>query len=96
MGCTAGCVVPTVTTVSWFRRSPAPPPDEDELVDLVTVPLWQSEILRTVLQDDGIESRTNPSFDVVIDGLTNARIWVRRRDLEKARQTLARFQGGSG
>jgi hypothetical protein len=79
--------------VSWFRRSPSAPPDADELVDLATVPLWQSEILRTALAEEGIEARLNPSFDVVIDGLTNARIWVRRRDRERAQQVLARLQG---
>ena len=78
----------------WFRRTPAAPPDDDELVDLATVPLWLSEILRTALADEGIEARLNPSFDVVIEGLTNSRIWVRRRDLEKARQVLARLQDG--
>jgi hypothetical protein len=79
--------------VSWFRRSPAAPPDDDEFVDLATVPLWQSEILRTALAEEGVEARLNPSFDVVIDGLTNARIWVRRRDRERAQQVLARLQG---
>lgn len=38
-------------------RSPAAPPDDDELVDLATVPLWQSEILRSSLQEEGIEAR---------------------------------------
>ena len=79
----------------WFRRSRVAPRDDGELVDLATVPLWLSEILRTALRDEGIEAATNPSFDVVIDGLTNARIWVRRSDLEHARQVLARFQGGA-
>jgi hypothetical protein len=82
-----------VTAVSWLRRSRVVPPDEDELVDLATVPLWLSELLRTALRDEGIDARTNPSFDVVIDGLTNSRIWVRRRDLDQARRVLARFQG---
>jgi hypothetical protein len=79
--------------VPWFRRSPSAPPDDDEFVDLAIVPLWQSEILRTALAEEGIEARLNPSFDVVIDGLTNARIWVRRRDRERAQQVLARLQG---
>jgi Putative prokaryotic signal transducing protein len=80
--------------MSWFRRSPAAPPDDDALVDLATVPLWLSEILRTALQDEGIEARTNPSFDVVIDGLTNSRVWVPRRDLARAQQVLASLQNG--
>jgi Putative prokaryotic signal transducing protein len=82
--------------VSWFRRSPAAPPDDDELVELAVVPLWQSEILRTALQEEGVDARVHPSFDVVLDGLTNARVWVPRRDLEPARRVLAGFQGGAG
>lgn len=82
--------------MSWFRRAPSAPPDDDELVDLATVPLWQSEILRTALQADGVEARVNPSFDVVLDSLANARIWVPRRDLPQARRVLARFQGADG
>lgn len=81
--------------MSWFRRS-AVPRDDDELVALAVVPLWQSEILRTALQEEGVQARIHPSFDVVLDGLTNARVWVHRRDLAEARRVLARFQGAHG
>lgn len=81
--------------MSWFRRSPSPPADDEALIELAIVPLWLSEILRSALKEEGIEARINPSFDVVLEGLTNARVWVRRRDQDKAQQVLASLQNRS-
>ncbi len=63
-------------------------PGEDEFATLVIVPLWRSEFLRAVLEDEDIECLVNESFDPVTRGLVDARILVRRRDRRRAADVL--------
>jgi hypothetical protein len=74
-----------VRTLSGSERSI----NEDEQVELVTVPLFEGPIVVSELQASGIEAYAIDSMNVLTKLASNARIMVRRGDVEVARAVLA-------
>ncbi len=72
------------------HRRAAEEPDDDQVVELMVVPLWQSELVRTALDDAGIDCEVVQAIAPLTWSLTDARIRVRRRDREAASEVLAR------
>lgn len=63
--------------------------DEDELVELVLVPLFDGQLVVAELRNSAIEATAIESFNLVTNNASDARIMVRRGDLEAAHAVIA-------
>jgi hypothetical protein len=72
-----------------FSKDSARAVNDDELIELMTVPGFEGPMKVADLQDHGIEATAVDSFNVVTGIASNARIFVRRRDLASAQAVVA-------
>lgn len=67
---------------------PGPAQDPNELVELVTVPLFEAPLMQASLSDHGIDATLEDAFDYVTKALTRSRVLVRRADLVAAHEVI--------
>lgn len=70
----------------WLRSER--PVDPDEVVALLTVPLFEAPLVVARLADEGIDASFVPAFNVVTRTQTDADVLVRRRDATTATTVL--------
>jgi hypothetical protein len=63
--------------------------NDDELIELMTVPGFEGPMMVANLRDHGIEATAVDSYNVVTGIASNARVFVRRRDLASAQAVVA-------
>jgi hypothetical protein len=63
--------------------------NNDEQVELMTVPLFDGPLVVAELRNSGIDAQAIDSFNIVTEIASNARILVRRGDLDAARAVVA-------
>jgi hypothetical protein len=63
--------------------------NEDELVELITVPLFEGPLLVAQLRSNGIDAKAVDSFNLVTKVASDAQIFVRRGDVDSARAVVA-------
>jgi hypothetical protein len=68
---------------------PRQPVNEDALVELITVPLFEGPLLVAHLRSNGIDAKAVDSFNVVTKIASDSQIFVRRGDLDSARVVVA-------
>jgi hypothetical protein len=74
-------------------RGAPPTTDPDEVVDLVEVEMWRSELIVTGLRDRGVPAIALPSSGIPEAPFTHARIQIRRRDYADAEAALDELLG---
>ena len=75
--------------VGILSMGSAGPVNEDQPVELVVVPLFDGQLVVAELRNSGIEATAIESFDLVTKNASDARIMVRRGDLEAAHAVIA-------
>ena len=75
--------------VRMLSTRPDEPVDEDEPVELMTVPLFDGPLVVAELDDAGISASAVDAFSVVTQVASDARIMVRRGDIEAAQAALS-------
>lgn len=71
-----------------LSKGAAGPVDDGEFIELVTVPLHESQLVIAELRKNGIDATALDSFNVVTSIASDGRILVRRRDLVAAQSIV--------
>ncbi len=74
--------------VRMLSREAEDPVDPDELVELVTVPHFEGQLVVAEMRVNGIDAIATDELNMVTRTATDARISVRRADLDAARSVL--------
>jgi len=75
-----------------LSRGEASPHDPDERVEIARVPLSQAPLLVEGLRSEGFDARFGETFNAISKMSTDARIDVRRADVEAATAALDRLR----
>lgn len=75
-----------------LERGEAPEADPLEMAELVTVNAFEAPMIAEMLDEAGIDATVTDAFDLVTQSLTQARIDVRRGDLDAAQQVLVQYK----